>query len=68
MAENPDEIKRHIDSERGALSANLNELEYRVKAATDRRAQFREHTMAALGVAFGAGLIIALATAGSDHR
>ncbi len=64
MAESSDQIKQHIEGERGALSANLNELEYRVKNAVDWRAWFNDNVAAALGVAFGIGLVLAFAGRG----
>ena len=39
MGEESDQIKKHIEDKRQELGAHLNELEYRVKSATDWRAQ-----------------------------
>jgi ElaB/YqjD/DUF883 family membrane-anchored ribosome-binding protein len=60
MGEESDQIKKHIDEKRQELGAHLNELEYRVKSATDWRAQVLKHPEKAAGAAFGVGLLLAL--------
>jgi len=40
------------------LGSNLQELETRVKQATDWREQFRKNPMAMLGIAFGGGILL----------
>jgi ElaB/YqjD/DUF883 family membrane-anchored ribosome-binding protein len=60
MGPEADEIRKHIEAKRDELGAHLNELEYRVKHITDWRAQALEHPGKALGVAFGAGVLLAL--------
>lgn len=71
MAETTNEIRHHIESQRGRLAEDINELEarvrrmeYRVKESVDWRHQFRTHTGAALGIAFGGGLLLGLLTGG----
>jgi hypothetical protein len=65
MAQTADEIRQYIEARRGLLAQDINELEYRVKTTMDWRQQFREHTGAFLGAAFGLGLLFGLATAPS---
>lgn len=62
MAETTDEIKREIQARRGALAQNINELEHRVKSTMDFNQQFRQHTGAILGAAFGFGLLFGMVT------
>jgi hypothetical protein len=64
MAETTDEIKREIEARRGQLAQSINELEHRVKDSIDFNQQFRRHTFAFLGVAFGGGLLFGLITGG----
>jgi len=45
MAERPDQIERHIESARTELGSNLQELEYKVKQATDWRTHFERNPM-----------------------
>ena len=61
MDEKTDTIKRYIDAERAELGRNLDEIEYRVKSATDLKAHFDAHTGLALGAAFTGGLLLSLA-------
>jgi len=60
VGEESDEIKKQIEERRAELGRHLNELEYRVKSATDVRAKFEENPVPMLGAAFGAGLLLAL--------
>jgi hypothetical protein len=55
MDEKVDTIKRHIDAEREELGRNLDEIEYRVKSATDLKAHFDKNTGLILGAAAFAG-------------
>jgi len=48
----------HIESQRDQLGRNLNELETRVKGATDWRVQFDKNPMLMMGVALGGGLLL----------
>jgi len=58
MDEKPDQIMSHIESQRDQLGRNLNELESRVKSATDWRVQFDKNPMLAMGVALGGGMLL----------
>jgi hypothetical protein len=71
MDEKLDTIKRHIDAEREELGRNLDEIEYRVKNATDLKAQFNKNTGLILGVAAAGGFLLSLAfrnSSNSDSR
>ena len=61
MGAESDQIKKHIEEKREELGAHLNELEYRVKSVSDWRAQVQKHPGPAMAVAFGGGLLLALA-------
>ena len=58
MGKTTDEIESDIDSTRQDLKSNLQELETRVKAATDWRGYFRKHSGTMLAAAFGGGVIL----------
>lgn len=60
MAEDPATIESEIRSTRQRLGSNLQELETRVRDATDWRVQFERHTGAFIGAAFGAGVLLSL--------
>jgi hypothetical protein len=60
MGQESDAIKQYIDAKRQQLGQALNELEYRIRKATDLKTQYEEHTGAAMGAAFGAGLLLAM--------
>ena len=62
MNETTDQIKSHIRNTREDLSANLTELEQKVKAATDWRRHYAKSPGAFLATAIGGGLLLALAT------
>jgi hypothetical protein len=47
---------------------DINELEYRVRQTVDFKEQFRRHTGAILGSAFGAGLLFGLMTGGNSQE
>lgn len=57
--ENSAEINEHIRETRQALGDNLHALEGKFKEAANWRVQFERHPGALLGVAFGAGLLLA---------
>jgi hypothetical protein len=57
MSETSTEIESHIQNTRRNLSANLGELEQKVKMAVDWRKQFKARPTAFLAVAFAAGLL-----------
>jgi hypothetical protein len=60
MGKDSDELKQRIEAERSRLGQNLNELEYRVKSATDWRTHFNERPGLLLGAAFGLGFLLAM--------
>jgi hypothetical protein len=64
----PAEIKQHIEAERGQLHQSLNELEYRVRRATDWRAQFEKRPSAFVGAALCAGFFLGIITKGNGSR
>jgi hypothetical protein len=71
MDEKTDTIKRHIDAEREELGRNLDEIEYRVKSATDLKAHFNKNTGLILGAAAAGGFLLSMAfrnSSNSDSR
>jgi hypothetical protein len=62
MGETADEITHHITETREDLASNLQELETRVKAATDWREQFRRHPGWMIAAAMAGGVLLALTT------
>jgi len=50
------------------LGENLGTLERKVKDATDWRKQFQDRPFSVMGVAFGAGLILAAIIGGGRRR
>ena len=61
MGAQSDQIKKHIEEKRDELGAHLNELEYRVKSAADWRVHVQKRPGQAIAIAFGGGLLLALA-------
>jgi len=59
--EETNQIKHHIDTERKQLGRNLQEIEDRVKSATDLKAQFDKNTGLFLGAAVAGGFLVSLA-------
>jgi hypothetical protein len=55
------EIRQHIDAEREQLGRNLDEIEDRVKKATDVKHQFDRHTAWILGGAVAGGFLLSRA-------
>jgi hypothetical protein len=62
------EIESHIEAKRDELRSNLYELEARVKSVVDWREHFRSNPGAALGLAFGSGLLLARLWRGAGRR
>jgi hypothetical protein len=62
VGENTSQIEREIVAERTALGRNLQELETRARDLTDWRAHHRNHPGLAVGLAFGAGMVLGLLT------
>lgn len=59
MGQTPDQIEEHIETRREDLRSNFEELENKVRSATDWRQQFRNNPAAFMAVAFGGGLLLA---------
>jgi hypothetical protein len=59
MGKTPDQIETQIETKRGDLRSNLEELEDKVKSVTDWRQQFRSNPGLMLGLAFGGGMLLA---------
>jgi Protein of unknown function (DUF3618) len=57
MAEEPNQIKRHIDATRDELGENVQELGRRVKKATDWHTHFDKSPMTMLALAFAGGVV-----------
>jgi hypothetical protein len=68
MAQTPDDIRYEVEQARERLDANLNALQYQIRTELDWREQFRRHTWAFLGAAFGFALLIGLAISGGPRR
>jgi hypothetical protein len=62
MAETPDQIEHDIEAERERLAQNLEQLETRIKRATDWRELLGKYPMAVLGAAFGVGFLLSMLT------
>jgi hypothetical protein len=67
MGETTRQIETHIEHKRGDLQSNLQELEHKVKSATDWRHYFEQHTATMIAAAFGGGILIS-ALAGKGGR
>jgi hypothetical protein len=65
MGETTGEIEAHIASKRQELQSNLEELENRVKAATDWREYYRKYTGTMVAAAFGVGVLVSALVGGS---
>src|SRR5579871_360192 len=68
MGEKSSQIEQHIEDTRAELGSNLQELEHKVKSATDWRQQFQKNPLTMLGVAFGGGVLISTVMGGGHHR
>lgn len=60
MGETTGQIESHIRNTREDLSANLSELEQKVKSVTDWRQHFENNTGTFLAAALGGGLLLSL--------
>jgi hypothetical protein len=61
MDEETNKIRQQIDIERDQLGRNLDEIEDRVKSATDLKAHFNKNTGLVLGAAVAGGFLLSLA-------
>ena len=68
MGQTTDQIENQIESKREDLKSNLQELETRVKTATDWRHYFAEHTGTMIAAAFGGGVLLATMVGGGSKR
>ena len=60
MVQETDKIKNHIDTERGKLEQDLDEIERRVTKAVDWREWFDRHPVSMLGAAAAGGFVLSL--------
>ena len=58
MGQTTDQITSDIDQSREQLKSNLQELETRVKSATDWRAQFQKHPGRMVAAALVGGVLL----------
>jgi len=61
MDEETNRIKQYIDGERAELGRNLDEIEHRVRNATDLKAHFDKNTGLFLGAAVAGGFLLSRA-------
>jgi hypothetical protein len=60
LAQEPEQIERHIYQTRARLEQNVAELRTRVRSSLDWRIQFNKHPAALAAAAFGGGLLISI--------
>lgn len=68
MGTTSQQIEAHIEQTRAALGSNLDELEQKVRAATDWRHHFRTKPKILLGIAFGGGVVLSALFGGRNNR
>jgi hypothetical protein len=68
MGQRTDQIENQIETKREDLKSNLEELQTRVKTATDWRHYFAEHTGTMITAAFGGGVLLATMVGGRSNR
>jgi hypothetical protein len=68
MGQTTHQIEAHIEHTREDLGSHLDELEQRVKAATDWKHYFQTNPLMMLGTAFGAGVLLAAIGAGRKSK
>jgi len=66
--ETTDQIEAHIENTREELGANFQELDQKVKSATDWKRQFRDNPMTMLCAAFAGGIFLASLLGGRRSR
>lgn len=68
MGETKNQIENHIEDAREDLGSNLEELERKVKSVTDWKHYYAKSPMTMIGVAFGAGVLLAAVAGGKRPR
>ena len=68
MGQTTDQIENQIENKREDLRSNLQELETRVKTATEWRHYFAENTGTMIAAAFGGGVLLATMVGGRSNR
>jgi len=68
MGERTDPIEPQIENKREDVKSKLQQLETRVKTATDWRHSFAEHTGTMIAAAFGGGVLLAAMVSGRGTR
>jgi hypothetical protein len=68
MGENSEQVERHIEERRNSLSNDISELERKAKEAVDWRAQVEQRPGTMMGIAFGAGILLAAILGGGSRR
>lgn len=58
MGTTANEIETDIERTRTALGSNIQELEHKVKTATDWRHYYRKNPLPMMGAAFGGGILL----------
>lgn len=66
MGQTTDELRHRIEDQRDQFEDNINEIEGRVKHATDWRAQFDERPMVMIAAAFGGGALLGMLLGGGS--
>jgi hypothetical protein len=62
MGQTVDQIEAHLERQREALRAHLDELEENIEIVFNWRYVFRTHPVAMMGAAFGGGVLLARLT------
>jgi hypothetical protein len=68
MGATTNQIERHIEKTRDDLGSNIQELERKVKSATDWKQYFRNSALTLIGLAFGGGVLLASASGGERRH
>jgi len=68
VVEETQKIKQHIADERESLGRNLDEIEHRLKDATDLKAHFDRNTGLILGAAVAGGFLLSFAFRKPDPK
>jgi len=68
MAQEPNEIREHIDAKRAKLGDDLDEIEHRMKDAVDWKVWYRKNTAAMLGAAVAGGFLLSMAVGRSSSE